>query len=213
MTTLDPPGPPWDHEPNFVEFWYHFEAHWGPKWGPKCLQNDSNIKLDFRDDFCFVLGRPSAPKRGHFWDENLIFLRKVWKRENVWKCTSPEREAWIWGSEGPKMTYFWYLERVKNGSRNNDVFGCNFGVFWLPFWYQKWSKTSPKHEHEKSAEKGAQKKSARSYSEMFWGVAVVEPFLTWEREARFVWKLLHVRVYQWRLWVSVRGHACQTRVP
>ena len=27
-------------------------------------------------------------------------------------------------------------------------------------------------------------------------ISWVEPFLTWEREARFVWKLLHVRVYQ-----------------
>ena len=49
--------------------------------------------------------------------------------------------------------YFWYLERVKNRSRNNDVFGCHFGAFWTPFWYPKWSKTSPKYEHEKSVEK------------------------------------------------------------
>ena len=27
-------------------------------------------------------------------------------------------------------------------------------------------------------------------------VKKIKPFLTWEREARFVWKLLHVRVYQ-----------------
>ena len=79
MTTLDPPG---TMTRILTPLLHHFIAHWGPKWSPKCFQNDPKSKLDFHDDFCFVLGRLGVPKRGYFRDKNRTFSLEVWK---TWK--------------------------------------------------------------------------------------------------------------------------------
>ncbi len=103
MTTLDPPG---TMTRSLRPFLLHFIAHWGPKRSPKCFQNDSKSKLNFHEDFCFVLGRPSVPKRGHFWDtKSHIFVKSM---KNMKICENAPRPSEKHEFEGPRVPK-WYI--------------------------------------------------------------------------------------------------------
>ena len=73
MTTLDPPGPPWDLEPNFDTNFDHFWANRDPPEGPlgglsassgvqKHPQKHTENQPGFRHVFLMILGAKKGPE-------------------------------------------------------------------------------------------------------------------------------------------------------
>ena len=136
---LEPLGvPSWLQDPKkhtqdqwWSNFWVDFGSILGPKMAPKSIKNRS--KNWSKCDWFLVtkkcqFGFPKPPNMEPKIDKN---CHKIGFAENMKIIQKCRNVAHFKGSGGPKMSYFWYFQPSKMGSKIRSNFGSIFYRFWL----------------------------------------------------------------------------------